>query len=94
MPTLMTTHGTMKAASKLDARRFIRSERTRVLQNYENGTICKEQTVGSLSTLYQIASFSEDMEGMKELWTLIHSIRNAGLVPQSRFHTTDVYEMV
>lgn len=94
MSMLMTTHGTMKAAGKLDARRFIRAERARVLENYENGSICKEQAVGSLSTLYQIASYSEDLEGMKELWTLIHSIRNAGLIPQSRFHTTNIYEMV
>ncbi|MCI3926232.1 hypothetical protein MO973_39215 [Paenibacillus sp. TRM 82003] len=84
----------MKAANKLDAKRFIRAERSRVLQNYETGAICKDQAVGSLNTLYQIASYSEDREGMRELWTLIHSIRNAGLVPQSRFHTTNVYEMV
>jgi hypothetical protein len=95
MSTLMKTNGpSMSATMKMQAMRFIQVEKARVLQNYENGTVGKEQSVGSLNTLYQMASYLEDVECMKELWHLIHSIQHAGFLPKSRFHAADVYQMV
>jgi hypothetical protein len=95
MSTLMKASGhTTSATMKMQAMRFIQVEKARILQNYENGTVGKEQSVGSLNTLYQMASHMEDVECMKELWHLIHSIQHAGFLPRSRFHIEDIYEMV
>jgi hypothetical protein len=94
MSTLMKANGTgMTATMKMEAMRFIQVEKARVLQNFENGTVNKDQAIGSLNTLYQMASHTEDIECMKELWNLIHSIRHASFLPRSKFHTSEVYQM-
>jgi hypothetical protein len=60
---------------KQEALSFIQLEKERVLHNFENGTIDREQTIGSLNTLYQIASHMKDMECMKNLCQTIAAMR-------------------
>ncbi|WP_199616240.1 hypothetical protein [Paenibacillus alkalitolerans] len=71
------------------ALRFIHLEKQRVLQNFENGTTDKDQTIGSLNTLYQIASHVNDMECMKNIWQAIANVRNAKFALQHRLHIMD-----
>jgi hypothetical protein len=85
---------TSSSRVKQQALWFIQLEKERVLHNFHNGTTGKEQTVGSLNTLYQIASHINDMECMKNLWQCIADVRNAKLALQPRLHFTEQTRMV
>lgn len=62
---------------------FIQLEKERILHNFYNGTTSREQAIGGLNTLYQIASHIHDVECMKNLWLCITDVRNS-LFPELR----------
>jgi len=84
----------LSAMIKRQALHFIRMEKERVLQNFRNGTTDKLQTIGSLSTLYQIASYAGDLECMKSLWTVISNVRNSTFGIPHAFQFRDPTQMV
>lgn len=66
---------------------FIHREKERILDNYFRGVTGKEQAIGGLHTLYQIASYIRDTDCMRNLWLSIADIQNArfpGLRPSER----------
>lgn len=67
---------TYTARMSKEALVFIQMEQERTLQNVENGTISKEQAIGSLNTLFQIASYIEDKESMVQLSQLMAHLRS------------------
>jgi hypothetical protein len=91
--TIVKQKDTICGKVRKQALRFIQLEKERVLQNFENGTTCKDQTIGSLNTLYQIASHVNDMECMKNIWQSIANVRNAKFVLQHRLHAMDQSNM-
>jgi hypothetical protein len=63
-------------AVKKEAIRFIHCEQERILQNLRNGSVCRENALGGLSTLFQIASHIKNKDYMKSLCVLIAQIRS------------------
>ncbi|WP_274361345.1 hypothetical protein [Paenibacillus thermotolerans] len=61
---------------KITALSFIYDEKERTVQNLKSGTISKENAIGSIGTLYQIASHLKDAETMSKLSSLISLIRS------------------
>jgi hypothetical protein len=55
---------------------FINQEIERTLINLESGVISKEQAIGSLSTVYQLASQLEDPPRMKTICSILADIRD------------------
>jgi hypothetical protein len=60
-----------------EALQFIDWEKDRVLVNFTNGITSKEHTLGSLNTLYQMASYVKDKESMTTLWETITKVKHA-----------------
>ncbi|MCI3922578.1 hypothetical protein MO973_20305 [Paenibacillus sp. TRM 82003] len=56
---------------------FIQSEKERVLRNVENGTTDRTEAIGSLGTLYQIASLIGESDIMSNVWQTITALRSA-----------------
>jgi hypothetical protein len=54
---------------------FINQEIERTLINLESGVISKEHAIGSLNTVYQIASQIEDSPRMKTICSILADIR-------------------
>lgn len=54
---------------------FIAEEKQRTLVNLENGTVGRDQAIGSFTTLYQLAAAMNDAEAMKELSSAMARIR-------------------
>jgi len=73
----MILTGSTGGKLKQQALWFIQLEKERILKNYYNGCASKDNAVGGLNTLYQIASYIEDMDCMKNLWLSIVDIQNA-----------------
>ncbi|MCA0753626.1 hypothetical protein KP806_01075 [Paenibacillus sp. N4] len=56
---------------------FIHSEVERVLSNLKNGAVNKDNALGSLSTLFQVASSTKDADSMEYICTVIDHIRSS-----------------
>ena len=56
---------------------FIDWERDRVLLNFTSGITNKEHTLGSLNTLYQMASYIKDKDCMSTLWETITKVKHS-----------------
>lgn len=67
----------MKNLMRTKALWFISRERERTVNNWRDGTIGKEQAIGSINMLYQIAAEIDDAEAMRELCRLTAKIRSA-----------------
>ncbi|WP_309120644.1 hypothetical protein [Paenibacillus sp.] len=70
-------NGSVGGKMKQQALWFIQLEKERILHNYLSGCASKDQAVGGLNTLYQIASYLHDKDVMKNLWLSIVDIQNA-----------------
>ncbi|WP_248927741.1 hypothetical protein [Paenibacillus hamazuiensis] len=58
---------------------FIEEEKRRVLGNWANGTTGKEQAIGSLNTLYQLAAAAGDVQAMRDISTTTAQVRAAAI---------------
>ncbi|WP_424769196.1 hypothetical protein [Paenibacillus sp. sgz302251] len=56
---------------------FINAEIDRILLNLKSGAVNKEHALGSLNTLYQVASTTKDSDSMTHLCKIIEKIRYA-----------------
>jgi hypothetical protein len=82
---------TLSNMMKQQALWFIQLEKERVLHNYHNGTTTIDQTVGSLNTLFQIASYIKDLECMKNIWQSIMNVRTGTFKQiQSNDHKSNI----
>lgn len=54
---------------------FINTEIERILTNLKSGAVNKEYALGSLNTLFQIASSTKDSDSMSSLCKIIDRVR-------------------
>lgn len=79
-------------AAKRLALWFIRKERKKIVHNYSVGSLSRDQAVGGLYTLLQIASYIHDVGWMRRLSATIAAVRGSavpGLLPGGTAEAAD-----